>query len=451
VAFISHNGTAYKRGNYGKEWTEPGAESGAGNCHKSLKLIYCSYLGGGVNILFYDRLKIGRLITVSTHKYELISNLSKLGHNVALLNADYPKKAEEIVCSNPPSVAKGIRGKLLSLRVVRRFRGEIGILWSFGRDVSLFLSAFVLIIGKRRNFDIIYRRHSLFNSDYLLARLFRLPLVKEVDGIESANARITGFTDNFSLKIIDRIERFNMPRADKIIVVTSKLKETLQKDYGVPRDKIVVIPNGANTELFKPMNTKQARKQLKLTKAGHLVIFVGDLVAWHGVDHLIKSIPYVVKECPSTSFLIVGDGMMRQELVELGRQVGVSDKAIFTGMVPYHQVPLYINASVVCVAPFVAHRGEKVGLSPLKIHEYMACEKPVVASRVSGLEILEDNNAGILVEPESPPELAQAILRLLHSKELREQMGKNGRKYAVENRSWESVAGRVAEVLEETC
>lgn len=404
-----------------------------------------------MNILFYDRLKVGRLITVSTHKYELISNLSKLGHNVVLLNADYPGKVEEIVCSNPPSVAKGIRSKLLSLRIVWRFRGELGILWSLGRDLSLFFSAFVLIMSRKRNFDVIYRRHSLFNSDYFLARLFRLPLVKEVNGIEGDNAEITGFSDNFSLKVIDRIERFNMPRADKIIVVTSKLKETLQKDYGVPGDKIVVIPNGANIELFKPMDTEQARKQVNLAQAGHVVVFVGDLVAWDGVDYLIKSIPYVVKECPATNFLIVGDGMMRQELVELVRQVGVSDKVIFTGMVPYHKVPLYINASDVCVVPLRSERGERIGSSPLKIHEYMACGKPVVASRISGLEMLEDNDTGILVEPESPSELAQAILRLLQSKELREHMGKSGRKYVVENQSWESVARKVAEVLEETC
>ena len=404
-----------------------------------------SFLGGGVNILFYDRLKAGQLITISTHKYELITNLSRLGHNVVLLNADYPRKAEEIIFSNQSSPAKGIRSKLLSWRIVQRFRGEIGILWSLGRDVSLFLSAFILIC-KKRNFDVIYRRHSLFNSDYLLARLFRLPVVKEVNGIESANARITGFTDNFSLQIIDRIERFNMPRADKIIVVTSKLKETLQHDYGVPEDKIVVIPNGANIELFKPMNTDQARRQVNLAQAGHLVVFVGDLVAWQGVDYLIKSIPYVVKECPATSFLIVGDGMMRQELAELARQVGVSDKIIFTGMVPYQKVPLYINASDVCVLP---KKPLKSGYSPLKLYEYMACAKPVVAPRIPGFEVLEEYGAGLLFNPRDPQQIADAVTTLLKNGEQRKELGKNGRKYIVENQSWASVAQRVSDVIDD--
>lgn len=404
-----------------------------------------------MNILFYDRLKIGQLITVSTHKYELINNLSKLGHNITLLNSDYPKKTEEIVCGNPPALDKGIRGKLFSLKMMRRFRGELGILWSLGCDITLFFFAFTLIMRKKRNFDVIYRRHGLFNSDWLLAMLFRIPLVKEVNGLDIVNARITGFTDNFSLKLIDRIEKFNIPRADKLVVVTSKLGETLQCDYGVPEDKIVVIPNGVNITLFKPMDTMQARKHFKLPEASYFVVFVGDLVAWQGVDYLIKSVSYVLKDCPETRFMIVGDGMMRQELVELARQSGVADKVIFVGMVPYQDVSLYINAGDVCVAPFTARRNEKVGLSPLKLYEYMACGKPVVASRISGLEVLAENNAGILVTPESPPELAQAILRLLQDKELGQQMGKRGWEYVVKGQSWESVTKRVAGVLAETC
>jgi len=404
-----------------------------------------------LNILFYDRLKIGQLITVSTHKYELINNLSKLGHNITLLNADYPKKTEEIICGNPPALDKGIRGKLFSLKMMRRFRGELGILWSLGHDIALFFSAFTLIMRKKRNFDVIYRRHGLFNSDWLLARLVRIPLVKEVNGLDIVNARITGFTDNFSLKVIDRIEKFNIPRADKLVVVTSKLGETLQCDYGVPEDKIVVIPNGVNITLFKPMDTMQARKHLKLPASNYFVVFVGDLVAWQGVDYLINSAPYVLKDCPETRFLIVGDGMMRQELVELARQSGVSDKIIFTGMIPYRDIPVYINAGDVCVAPFTAKRNEKIGLSPLKMYEYMACGKPVVASRISGLEVLEENNAGILVEPESPAELAQVVVRLLRDKELRGRMGKGARRYVVEKQNWASVAEKVAGVLEQAC
>ena len=115
-------------------------------------------------------------------------------------------------------------------------------------------------------------------------------------------------------------------------------------------------------------------------------------------------------------------------------------------MVPYQTVPLYINASDVCATPFVKARGERSGVSPLKLCEYLACQKPVVASKLGGLAMLAQNSAGVLVEPEDPEALAKAIIGLFQDPELRKQMGENGRKYVVKNRSWESVARRVAEV-----
>jgi glycosyltransferase involved in cell wall biosynthesis len=403
-----------------------------------------------LNILFYDRLKVGQLITISTHKYELVSNLKRLGHNVVLLNSDYPRKREDIICGNPKSVSKGITSKLLSLKIFRRFRGSLGIVWTLNREVSLFLSALTTVIKHKMNFDVIYRRHNLFNSDYLLARLFGIPVIKEVNGLEAVNARITGFTDSISLRIIDWLERLNLRRANKIIVVSSKLKETLHNDYAIPMDKIVIIPNGADIELFKPMDIDSARRQTNLPPAEFYVVFVGDLVAWHGPSYLIESIPIILKECPKTKFLIVGDGMLKQELVETANKIGVSDYVIFTGMVPYSKVPIYINSGDICVGAFIKEIGKQVGASPLKIGEYMSCGKPVVASRISGLEILEENEAGILVEPESPSSLAQAIIKLLQDKELRCQMGMNGRKYMVQNHSWECVARGVVDVMKQT-
>jgi len=300
----------------------------------------------------------------------------------------------------------------------------------------------------KRKFDVIYRRHNLFNTEYFLAKLFRIPSVKEVNGIVADEMRIGGKGDRVSVWFMDRIEKWNMPRADKIIVVTAQLEEVLHNEYNVPEDRIVVILNGANTELFKPMDAAEAKDELGLRQSDSYVCFVGSLSKWQGVEYLIEAAPLILESYPNTRFLIIGDGVMKEELIQLTEKVGVSDKVIFTGMMPYQKVPLYINASDICVAPFIRKRNERCGVSPLKFCEYMACEKPVVASRLAGLEMLEQNDAGILVEPENPEALASAIIKLYQDPDLRKQMGGNGRKYVVENRSWESVARKVAEVCE---
>lgn len=400
-----------------------------------------------MKILFCDPVKVGDLGTQSVHIYEVLSNLSKMGHTIVTIHTGHPR-SEADIDARSHSLWTRVKSSLLRWRIFQPFIGVILVLWYFLREIPILVSAASIIVRQRGRFDVIYRRNTVLNSEYLLAKLFRIPSVKEVNGIVADDIKMTRRIDNVSWRIINRIERFNMPRADKIIVVTSKLQELLQRDYGVPGDKIVVIPNGANTDLFRPMHVTEVRGRLGLCQNHSYVCFVGELLPWQGVEYLVRSMPFILKQYPETRFLIVGDGQLKQELIELAEQVSVCDKLIFTGMVPYQKVPLYINSSDVCVAPFIRERNEQMGVSPLKLCEYMACGKPVVTSRLSGLEIVEENGAGILVEADNAPELAIAITALLRNQELGKQMGENGRKYVVQNRSWESVARKVAAVCQ---
>jgi glycosyltransferase involved in cell wall biosynthesis len=401
-----------------------------------------------MNILFCNRLKVGTLVGESVHIYEVMSHLSRMGHDVVSLGGDFLRNRAGAETS--PEIPRWRRTeiRLLQWPVFRQFRSGLSALRFFWHEVYIFFSTLITLLKRRERIDIIYRRHNLVNSEYLLAKLFRIPSVREVNGIVADETKSAGRAGRVFLWVIGQIERFNMPKADKIIVVTSKLKETLQKDYMVPGGKITVIPNGANTDLFKPMDTAKARRELGLTQTSNYVCFVGNFSPWQGIEYLIRSMPLILKQCPATQFLIVGNGPMKQGLVELAREVSVSDNIIFTGMVPYPAVPSYVNASDICVVPLARERNERIGVSPLKLGEYMACGKPVVASRVPGLEIVEENGFGILVEQDSYPELATAIIKLLKDGELRKRMGKNGRRYVMENQSWESVAKRVAGVCQ---
>lgn len=311
-------------------------------------------------------------------------------------------------------------------------------------SINAFISGFKIL--RKQDIDVIYERHHIFDTGIILAKLFNCPYISEVNGIVIDEAKISGSFGVSLQKKIKVIEKFFLRHANKIIAVTPGIKRAIEAEYDTESKNIIVIPNGANTDLFKPMNQKEVRKKLKFDQDANYVCFVGTLAAWQGVEYLIQSAPLILKEIPNTKFLIVGDGQMKEELVELAEKTGVSDKFIFTGIVPYDDVPKYINASGVCVVP---KRPLKSGYSPLKLYEYMACGKPVVASRLEGFEILEKQKAGILVEPEKPEELAKAVIRLLKDEKLREEMGRNGREYVVKYHSWEAVAERVAEVCED--
>ena len=141
---------------------------------------------------------------------------------------------------------------------------------------------------------------------------------------------------------------------------------------------------------------------------------------------------------------------MKNKLFEIAKEINILDKIVFTGLVPHEKVHCYINASDVCAAPFVSERNEQSGVSPLKLCEYMACGKPVVASRISGLEAIEEYKTGILIKPDAPVELAKAIITLLKNPHLRKKMGLKGRLYVIENRSWESIAMKTIDTFKET-
>jgi glycosyltransferase involved in cell wall biosynthesis len=367
----------------------------------------------------------------TTHTMELFENLKKIGDEVNLF-----------VPAKPKDAAPYKRADISYLPIL-----NIPLLRGVSYQLVLFLY-YLLYRMKHTKPDFIYSRISLFTiSPLILSKFLKIPYVVEINGLGIDEMKLSN-TSKLIIQIFKVNEKLNYKHAEKIIAVTKGVKEGIKKLYNIPDEKIIVIENGANTDLFKPIDQKEARKELKFNQDANYVCFVGNLAPWQGVEYLIQSTPLILKEMPNIRFLIVGDGQMKEELINLAAKTGVSDKFIFTGAVPYEEVPKYINASDVCVAPFVRARNERIGLSPLKIYEYLSCGKPVVSSRIPNLEFIELNNAGILVEPENPEELAKAIIKLLKEEKLREEMGRNGREYVVKYHSWESVAKKVAEVCE---
>jgi glycosyltransferase involved in cell wall biosynthesis len=283
----------------------------------------------------------------------------------------------------------------------------------------------------------------------IVSSLLRISQVGEINGITIDEMEIQG-ASRFKMKLAQFLENINFATCKKLVAVTDGVKQRLVDLYAIPEFQIVVINNGANTKLFSPMDRNKAKSELKLDNSLQYVCFVGNLIYWQGVEYLIKASPLILKKYPNTRFLVVGDGVMKEELMQLADDLGSLDKVLFVGRVPYEKVPVYINASDICVAPFIRERNSKIGLSALKTYEYLACGKPLVASRIPGVkELIESSGGGISVRPEDPEELSTAVIKLLPDENTRNQMGKKGRKYIIENHSWESVARKVRDICKQ--
>jgi len=295
--------------------------------------------------------------------------------------------------------------------------------------------------------DIIYERQCGWSFlPALIAKIFNIPYIVEINGLMIDELKL-GNSPNIYIKISAFNERTNYNISNKIIAVTQGIKNEIIKLYNISNEKIVVINNGANTDLFYPLNQKEAQTRLNLEHSNNYICFVGNLAPWQGVEYLIRASPIILEKYPNTYFLIVGDGVMKKELIQLTNELGISDKFIFTGGVSYEMVPIYINAADICVAPFIQERNSKIGLSALKTYEYLACGKPTVASDIPGVkELLDYSGGGISVASEGSEDFANAILKLISNESLRNSMGKNGREYIVANHSWDSVARKVINI-----
>jgi glycosyltransferase involved in cell wall biosynthesis len=329
------------------------------------------------------------------------------------------------------------------------FVPTIKVRWLKEISYQLFLALSMLSRSLRSRPDWVYSRPVLtMISPVLVSKIIRRPHILHLAGDTVELLRT--LNSSLSLRVLyEMLEKINFKLSSRVVVTTWNNKVNHQKRHYVPDERIVVIPNGANVELFRPMDIQEAREQLGVEKDCFCVGFTGNLTFYQGLPYLIESAPMILEELPHTVFLIVGDGEVKNKLVELAEKAGIADKFIFTGRVPYQSVPVYIAASDVCVAPRIRAMCEKTGISLLKIGEYLACERPMVASDIEGVgPVLRKANAGIPIPPEDPRELAQAIIKLLKDKALREEMGKNGRKFVLENLSWEVSTRKLLEAYE---
>src|SRR6266581_2295984 len=355
----------------------------------------------------------------AVHTIEIARSLAQRGHRVDL-----------VVASN------GVNSR--NSRLVVHLRSP-------GSDLSVVASC--ARIGRDAGTDVIYERRLSPKIAFGVSRLLGLPFVVEVNGIEE-EASIQGRGAQSGWRPIKaRIRRAMYHSAARVVAVSDRLASIIAARTGLPMNRITVVPNGVDTEGFVPTNAVEARELLGL-EVGSWIIYVGNLVPWQGLDTALRAFPIILERCPRARFAIVGDGVLREPLEEMASTLGVRDRLLMKGPVPHEAIPTWIGAANVCLAPFARARNETIGLSPLKVYEYMSCGRPVVASDIPGVtELLTRSGGGLVVPPENPEALAAAIVQLLSSEREAGEMGERGRRFAVEHCSWSKTAERVERVL----
>lgn len=359
------------------------------------------------------------------HIRELIASLRALGHEVIVSG---PVDLENSKTSRPLKSALRIRDAL---------PGTLSDLFEFSLSLPTFFDLLARYLKHRP--DIVYERANLFSvATAALKRLTGCKLLVEV------NAPLTFERANYnhlSLRALAKwSEEVVWRSADYVLPVTVALGDIV-KAAGIPNERIVVIPNGVRAEDFDLY--PQAKRELGFENQ-IILGFVGYPRDWNRLEYIVELL--VDDEFTNTRFVIVGEGPAISGIRELSETLQVDQRVTFTGPVPRDRVPYYVSSFDIAVQPGVTSYA-----SPLKVVEYMAMERAIVAPGLANIrELLSDGETALLFTPDDVRSLRSCLLKLLRDPRLREKLGKAARqKIRGGDFTWAANAKRITQLASE--
>jgi len=303
----------------------------------------------------------------------------------------------------------------------------------------------VLKIIEQEKPDFLFQHHHDFTiGGTLIKERTGLPFLLHCDFIQQWTKKYWGKL--YMEKLLKWGEEIQWESADVIFTISNVAKKMMVDIYGAEESKIIVNPNGVDTEFFKFSSEKRNEIRTKLIIEDKFVQgFSGTFGVYHGVEYLAEAIKKTAELVPDAVFLFIGDGELKPKVEEIIKRDNVENKVIFTGLVPFAEVPAYLSACDVLHSPCINNEdsSEYFG-SPTKLFEYMGMEKPIVATSVGQqTDVINHKENGLLINEKSPEEIAEAIELLKKEEDLRMNISKNTRIDAVNKWDWKNNVSRI--------
>lgn len=371
---------------------------------------------------------VGGTKGASVHVNAICRALASSGADVTLYAARVtgcPPPGVRLVHIDPGPVRSGREGEVARIAAARRFYEQA--------TASM----------KRDRPDVVHERLTLFGAGGadLAAEVGAGRLVEVNAPIAEERARHFGL---FHSETAHEAERKALHRAH-VSAVSSPLARWAG-ERGAAR--AAVVPNGADTSALSPgrWNREVEAIRLRMGLEGRIVVgFVGSLKPWHGVEVLLEALSIAPRG--DVSVMIVGDGPRRSALESMASEIPAM-RTVFSGAVPQEQVPAFVAATDISVAPYTP--SDEFYFSPLKVAEAMAAGKAVVASDFEPVAELMAAT-GIRVPPGDAGRLAEAVDLLADDPELRDRLGGEARTRAVRMLDWSKVAARTIDLYHQAC
>ena len=289
------------------------------------------------------------------------------------------------------------------------------------------------IIAKEGNFDVIHAHDWLVAyAAKTLKNSYNIPIVATIHATESG--RNSGIHDE-TQRYINDTEWMLTYEASEVIVNSNFMKNELQRLFGLPYEKINVVPNGVNLNLFNGIERDYNFRRKYAMDNEKIILFMGRLVYEKGVQHLIAAMPKILNGYHDTKLVICGKGGMLDELKAEADRLGISQKVYFAGYMQGKDVQRMYKAADIAVFPSTY---EPFGIVAL---EAMLSENPVVVSDVGGLnEIVQHKENGMKSYAGNPNSIADSILELLYDHKLCADITKRAKNKVRNEYNWSKIA-----------
>ena len=289
------------------------------------------------------------------------------------------------------------------------------------------------IINKEGAFDVIHAHDWLVASAAkTLKNAYGIPIVATIHATEAG--RNSGIHDD-TQRYINDTEWMLTYEASEVIVNSNYMKNELQRLFGLPYEKINVIPNGINLNNYVGVERDYDFRRKYAMDNEKIILYVGRLVYEKGIQHLIAAMPKILSNYHDAKLIIAGRGGMIEELKAEAASLGLNDKVYFTGYLDSKQVPKMYKCADVAVFPSTY---EPFGIVAL---EAMLAGVPTVVSDTGGLgEIIEHGVDGMKSYAGNPNSIADSVISLLYDHQLASNVSKKAVQKVKNNFNWEKIA-----------
>jgi glycosyltransferase involved in cell wall biosynthesis len=317
-----------------------------------------------------------------------------------------------------------------------------------GRLVRVNAVSVARLVARRHDACSLYVRYDWGVLPAIVAgRLLGYRVVLEVNALTSVDVSMPGARLGLVRGAGESVKRAAVGAAwrssYRLLPVTERLRDRLVDDFGVPAERVEIVPNGADTELFAPRERAEAARDVGLDPDDEHVLFVGLLAWWNDFATVIDAFAQVVARRPKALLVFVGDGEERDAIEQRASELGIAARVRLVGFVDDRAlVASYVAASRVCLSP--GNASLAIG-RPMKLAEYLAAGRAVVGSAIPGIaDMLAETGGGVAVPAHDPAAMADALCELLADPARTDAMAALSRPAIVARYSWRAIASRVA-------